>query len=132
MARIQHGSKEWSCHRGRADQFQGCVKNDQECNWGGRITRLVIHAIWLTFDPQAGHEQAGAQLARRLVPLTGRSRGARRIIRLPADTARQLGDPRVSEKTKQIQQFRAGSPVLIAVIEFSRPLLRLVKLADPI
>ncbi|MFY9820324.1 MAG: hypothetical protein WAM82_03020 [Thermoanaerobaculia bacterium] len=38
---------------------------------------------------------------------------------------------RVLEKTKQIQQFRAGSPVLIAIVEFSRPLLRLVKVSRP-
>lgn len=38
---------------------------------------------------------------------------------------------RISEKIRQIQRFRGGSPVLIAVVEFSRPLLRLVKVSRP-
>jgi len=38
---------------------------------------------------------------------------------------------RVSEKTRQIQRFRGGNPVLIAVVEFSRPLLRLVRVSRP-
>jgi hypothetical protein len=38
---------------------------------------------------------------------------------------------RVLEKTRQVQRFRGGSPVLIAVVEFSRPLLRLVRVSRP-
>jgi glycerol kinase len=38
---------------------------------------------------------------------------------------------RTSEKMKQTQRFRTESPAWIAVVEFSRPLLRLMKVSRP-
>jgi glycerol kinase len=39
---------------------------------------------------------------------------------------------RASEKMKQIQRFRTDSPAWIAIVEFSRPLLRLMKVSRPV
>jgi hypothetical protein len=38
---------------------------------------------------------------------------------------------RTAEKMKQTQRFRTDSPAWIAIMEFSRPLLRLVKVSRP-
>ncbi|HEY0555492.1 MAG TPA: hypothetical protein VGG20_14620 [Thermoanaerobaculia bacterium] len=38
---------------------------------------------------------------------------------------------RTSEKIKQTQRFRTDSPAWIAIVEFSRPLLRLMKVSRP-
>ena len=38
---------------------------------------------------------------------------------------------RILEKTRQTQKFRTTTPTWVAVVEFSRPMLRLVKLSRP-